>query len=49
MYLKKNEEPGEDTIKKILDLPGLNKDWWETGEGPVFIAGSDEKPYRGTE
>lgn len=39
-YLKNDEEPGEDTIKKILDVPGLNKDWWETGQGPVFIAAS---------
>jgi hypothetical protein len=38
-YLKNDEEPGEDTIKKILDLPGLNKEWWETGNGAVF---SDE-------
>lgn len=31
--IKNNEEPGEGTIKKILALPGLNKTWWETGEG----------------
>lgn len=36
-YYAKDEEPGEGTIKKILDLPGLNKEWWETGEGEVFI------------
>lgn len=43
-YLKNNEEPGEDTIKKILELPGLNKDWWETGNGPVFLDEPAVKP-----
>lgn len=46
-YLKNDDEPGEDTIKKILDLPGLNKTWWETGEGDVFIAASKEKHTNG--
>jgi hypothetical protein len=40
-YLKKDEEPGEDTVKKILELSGLNKQWWETGEEPVFIEKDD--------
>lgn len=36
--LKKGDEPGPGTIKKIRDgVPGLNPDWWETGKGEVFI------------
>lgn len=35
-YYRKNEEPGAGTIKKILQLPGLNRTWWETGIGEVF-------------
>lgn len=42
--LRKNEEPGEETIKKILALPGLNEIWWNTGEGDVFCITTDEKP-----
>lgn len=52
-YYRKDEEPGIGTIKKILELPGLNPVWWETGIGPVFSE-SDEflresTPLRGHE
>jgi hypothetical protein len=43
-YYKKNQEPGEGTIKKILDFPGLNKEWWDTGQGPVFLTEPAENP-----
>ena len=36
-YYKVGGEPGKGTIKKILDGLPINRAWWETGKGEVFI------------
>lgn len=30
------------SLRTLWDKIGINPEWWETGEGPVFIAGSPE-------
>lgn len=39
-YYKKDGEPGQGTIKKILDGLSINPDWWELGNGSIYL----EKP-----
>jgi hypothetical protein len=39
-YYQLDEEPGGNTIKKILSLPGLNQEWWDSGKGEVFVENS---------
>lgn len=34
---KEDESPGRATIKKIIEGMGINRKWWDTGEGDIFL------------
>lgn len=36
-FLNKNESPTLGTIKTIQDVININPEWWESGEGEIFI------------
>lgn len=41
--MRKGEEPGTATVKKIIEKLRINQDWWETGKGEVFASQPEMK------